>query len=56
MVLLASGGHCLLALVKSVDEFHLLGDSDNNAPGEIMDKVFSQNRGCEFLLKNPSLL
>ena len=39
MVLLVSGGHCLLALVKSVDEFLCLGESNDNAPGEILDKV-----------------
>ena len=39
MVLLVSGGHCLLALVKSVDEFLCLGESNDNSPGEILDKV-----------------
>ncbi|XP_013187114.2 tRNA N6-adenosine threonylcarbamoyltransferase, mitochondrial-like [Amyelois transitella] len=36
--LLISGGHCLLAVVKDVDEFYLLGKSLDNAPGEVLDK------------------
>ncbi|XP_026751390.2 tRNA N6-adenosine threonylcarbamoyltransferase, mitochondrial-like [Galleria mellonella] len=39
IVLLISGGHCLLAVAKDVDEFLLLGEGLDNAPGEIMDKV-----------------
>lgn len=39
IVLLISGGHCLLALVQDVDDFLLLGKSLDNPPGEIMDKV-----------------
>ncbi|XP_059052410.1 tRNA N6-adenosine threonylcarbamoyltransferase, mitochondrial-like [Achroia grisella] len=39
VVLLISGGHCLLALVKDIDNFFLLGEGLDNAPGEIMDKV-----------------
>ncbi|KAM3962360.1 tRNA N6-adenosine threonylcarbamoyltransferase, mitochondrial [Aphomia sociella] len=39
IVLLISGGHCLLALVKDVDNFLLLGEGLDNAPGEVMDKV-----------------
>lgn len=34
-----SGGHCLLALVHSVDKFYLLGQSRDDAPGEALDKV-----------------
>lgn len=37
--LLASGGHCLLAAVKGVNEFQLLGDLTDDAPGECFDKV-----------------
>lgn len=40
LVLLISGGHCLLALVKSVGDFLLLGESLDDAPGEAFDKVF----------------
>ncbi|KAJ8732834.1 hypothetical protein PYW07_015433 [Mythimna separata] len=39
LVLLISGGHCLLALVKDIDDFLLLGKSLDNAPGEVLDKV-----------------
>lgn len=39
LVLLISGGHCLLALVKDVNNFELLGKSVDNAPGEVLDKV-----------------
>ncbi|UYV69284.1 OSGEPL1, partial [Cordylochernes scorpioides] len=37
-VLLASGGHCQLAFVKSVTDFQLLGHCLDNAPGEAIDK------------------
>ncbi|XP_022902263.2 tRNA N6-adenosine threonylcarbamoyltransferase, mitochondrial [Onthophagus taurus] len=39
LVLLISGGHCLLALVKDVETFLLLGDCQNDAPGEAFDKT-----------------
>ena len=39
IVLLISGGHCLLALVKEVDDFYLLGKSLDDAPGDAFDKV-----------------
>lgn len=39
LCLLASGGHCLLTICKSVNEFQLLGDHMDNAPGECFDKV-----------------
>lgn len=39
LCLLASGGHCLLTLVKNVNEFHLLGESIDDAPGECFDKT-----------------
>ena len=39
LVLLISGGHCLLAIVKSIDEFLLLGKSLDDGPGELFDKV-----------------
>lgn len=39
LVLLISGGHCLLALVKNVDSFLLLGKGLDNSPGEVLDKV-----------------
>lgn len=37
--LLASGGHCLLAYVKNVNEFYLLGDAPDGSPGECFDKT-----------------
>ncbi|CAG9127050.1 unnamed protein product [Plutella xylostella] len=39
LVLLISGGHCLLAVAQDVDKFLLLGESIDCAPGEIFDKV-----------------
>lgn len=39
LVLLISGGHCLISIVKDVDEFLLLGKSLDDAPGEALDKV-----------------
>ncbi|KAG8239052.1 hypothetical protein J437_LFUL016689 [Ladona fulva] len=38
LVMLLSGGHCLLNLVKDVDKFFLLGQSIDDAPGEAFDK------------------
>lgn len=40
LVLLISGGHCLVAVCKDVNEFLLLGQSLDDAPGEAFDKVF----------------
>lgn len=42
LVLLISGGHCLLALVRGVSDFLLLGKSLDIAPGDMLDKVLSQ--------------
>ncbi|XP_038077596.1 probable tRNA N6-adenosine threonylcarbamoyltransferase, mitochondrial [Patiria miniata] len=39
LVLLVSGGHCLLAVARGVDDFLLLGSTLDNAPGEAFDKV-----------------
>lgn len=39
LCLLASGGHCLLAYVKNVNDFSLLGDGPDGSPGECFDKV-----------------
>ncbi|CAK1553762.1 unnamed protein product [Leptosia nina] len=39
LTLLISGGHCLLSLVRDVDDFLLLGETLDNAPGEVLDKV-----------------
>lgn len=37
--LLASGGHCILTLVKNVREFYNLGETIDDAPGEVFDKI-----------------
>ncbi|XP_053602691.1 tRNA N6-adenosine threonylcarbamoyltransferase, mitochondrial-like [Plodia interpunctella] len=39
LVLLISGGHCLLAVVKDVEDYYLLGESIDNSPGEMLDKA-----------------
>ncbi|XP_046334794.2 probable tRNA N6-adenosine threonylcarbamoyltransferase, mitochondrial [Haliotis rufescens] len=42
LVLLISGGHCLLAVAKDVADFVLLGESLDDAPGEAFDKIARQ--------------
>uniref|UniRef100_A0A4W3J1P1 N(6)-L-threonylcarbamoyladenine synthase n=1 Tax=Callorhinchus milii TaxID=7868 RepID=A0A4W3J1P1_CALMI len=39
LVLLVSGGHCLLAVARGVSDFLLLGQSLDEAPGDTLDKV-----------------
>ena len=39
MVMLVSGGHCLLAMAEAVDKYKLLGSCHDNAPGQVLDKV-----------------
>ena len=39
LVLLLSGGHCLLALARDVDEFVLIGKNIDDAPGDAFDKA-----------------
>ncbi|XP_060561727.1 tRNA N6-adenosine threonylcarbamoyltransferase, mitochondrial-like [Ruditapes philippinarum] len=39
LVLLVSGGHCLLAVAKDIDQFLLLGTALDSSPGEAFDKV-----------------
>lgn len=39
LCLLISGGHSLLTYVKTASEFQLLGDSLDDAPGELFDKI-----------------
>jgi len=39
LVLLISGGHCLLALATDIDQFQVLGSSIDCSPGEILDKA-----------------
>lgn len=40
LVLLISGGHCLLAIAKNINEYVLLGNTIDDAPGEAFDKVY----------------
>ncbi|CAG9560586.1 unnamed protein product [Danaus chrysippus] len=39
LTLLISGGNCLLAFVREIDDFLLLGDTLDNSPGEVFDKA-----------------
>lgn len=39
LCLLASGGHCLLAVVKNTNDFCLLGEAVDGSPGECFDKT-----------------
>ncbi|XP_075286041.1 tRNA N6-adenosine threonylcarbamoyltransferase, mitochondrial isoform X1 [Opisthocomus hoazin] len=39
LVLLLSGGHCILAVARGVSDFLLLGQSIDIAPGDMLDKV-----------------
>ncbi|CAN0130179.1 unnamed protein product [Bubo scandiacus] len=39
LVLLLSGGHCILAVAQGVSDFLLLGQSIDIAPGDMLDKV-----------------
>lgn len=43
LVLLLSGGHCLLAVAQEVSDFLLLGQSIDIAPGDMLDKVVLLN-------------
>lgn len=38
LVLLVSGGHCQFVIVRAADEFHRLGGTIDDAPGEAFDK------------------
>lgn len=39
LMLLVSGGHCQFLLVRGVDDFHRLGGTIDDAPGEAFDKI-----------------
>lgn len=39
LALLVSGGHCLLAIAKRYNEFHILGHTQDDAPGDLLDKA-----------------
>ncbi|XP_067085475.1 tRNA N6-adenosine threonylcarbamoyltransferase, mitochondrial isoform X1 [Osmerus mordax] len=49
LVLLVSGGHSLLALAREIDDFLLLGQTLDEAPGDTLDKVAR----CLSLIKHP---
>lgn len=52
LVLLASGGHCLLAIARDIDDFLLLGSSQDIAPGEAYDKVFRMYSAVFYKLED----
>ncbi|XP_065223265.1 tRNA N6-adenosine threonylcarbamoyltransferase, mitochondrial [Planococcus citri] len=39
LTFLISGGHCILAIANSVDNFSILGQTLDDAPGEAFDKI-----------------
>ncbi len=39
LMLLVSGGHCQFLIVRGVEEFHRLGGTIDDAPGEAFDKI-----------------
>ena len=39
LVLLVSGGHCILAVAHSSDQFSRLGQTRDDSPGEAFDKL-----------------
>lgn len=43
LVLLLSGGHCILAVAQGVSDFLLLGQTKDIAPGDMLDKVIHFN-------------
>lgn len=49
LTLLISGGHSLLALVKGVDDFVVIGKGLDDAPGDALDKV-TVILGCFVLI------
>lgn len=55
LVLLLSGGHCILAVAQGVSDFLLLGQSIDIAPGDMLDKVIlpyiSESSFFFFLLR-----
>jgi len=55
MVLLASGGHCILGIVEDVDKFYRLGETKDIAPGEAFDKVSTEHFSPESNLRMYSI-
>ena len=52
LVMLMSGGHCLLAVVQDVKKFLLLGTCLDTSPGDMLDKVSA----CEFIFDTNNLI
>jgi len=50
MVLLISGGHCLLAVAQGINDFLLLGKTIDDPIGEAFDKVRSLKEMCKVSL------
>ncbi|XP_023238190.1 probable tRNA N6-adenosine threonylcarbamoyltransferase, mitochondrial [Centruroides sculpturatus] len=50
LVLLASGGHCQIALVQNVNKFLLLGTTIDCAPGEVLDKKVNTSELGEVVI------
>ncbi|XP_054166082.1 tRNA N6-adenosine threonylcarbamoyltransferase, mitochondrial-like [Oppia nitens] len=48
VTLLISGGHCLLAIVRNINKFELLGNTQDIAPGDLMDKISRRLRLKNF--------
>ena len=49
LTLLATGGHCLLLLARSLGQYQCLGSTLDDAPGEALDKVvYNSNYTREF--------
>lgn len=39
LALLISGGHCILSVAKKYNEFHILGCTKDDSPGDMLDKI-----------------
>ncbi|KHJ44810.1 putative glycoprotease GCP [Trichuris suis] len=55
LALLLSGGHSILTLVQSVDNFLLLGSTLDIAPGEAFDKVARRMQLCHIKPENEEM-
>lgn len=47
VALLISGGHCIISIAKRFDQFYILGETKDDAPGDCLDKL-----GRRYRLKN----
>uniref|UniRef100_A0A5S6QKP8 N(6)-L-threonylcarbamoyladenine synthase n=1 Tax=Trichuris muris TaxID=70415 RepID=A0A5S6QKP8_TRIMR len=55
LALLLSGGHSILTLVRSVNDFLLLGSTLDIAPGEAFDKVARRLQLCNIKAENETM-